>query len=385
MRTRNIEKLIIKYLNSNASKDELDALTLLLAHEKNKKVFKSYIRTNYGIEYTMKKFNTEESKKKLLEMIHKEQKVIRMRRFQKITTYAAVFLVFLATGYFYWYGGFDKKEQLTIPEENITLTLSDGQVKIINAAEEKEVKDSKGQVLGHQKGKTLAYAKNSEIKELVYNKLTVPYGKRFQLTLSDGSQVYLNAGTSIQYPVKFIEGKDRQVIITGEAYFEVAKDQKHPFIVHAQDLNVRVLGTEFNVAAYPEDTHTNVVLVEGSVGMHDKNKEFRKHTTTVLNPGLMGVFRKGTKQISTQEVNTTIYTSWIKGNVVFRNASFANIATKLERLYNVTIINNNKKIALESFNASINVDKEPIEKVLEYFNKVYKIDYQIVNNKIVIQ
>ncbi|WP_170063242.1 FecR family protein [Polaribacter porphyrae] len=333
----------------------------------------------------MKKFNTDQSKKNLLEMINKEKKVIRMRKFQKFTKYAAALVMLLTTGYFYWFGGVDKNEDLTIPQENIVLTLSDGQTKIINPEEEKEVKDSKGKVLGVQKGEKLTYANNTETQEIVYNKLTVPYGKRFKLELSDGSQVALNSGTSIRYPVKFIEGKNRQVYITGEAFFEVAKDKQHPFIVNAQDLNVQVLGTQFNVAAYPEDNSTEVVLVEGSVGMYNKNKKFSKNTTTVLNPGVMGTYKKINKETTTQEVNTSIYTSWVKGNVVFRNATFNNISTKLERLYNVTIINNNKEIAVETFNASINVDKEPIEKVLEYFNKVYEIEYQIVNNKIVIK
>ena len=384
MNIQKIDNLIIKYLNNSISKNELDELIFKIENKQNYTIFKSYIKTNYAIEYNMKKFNPEKSKELLLEMIKKEKKVIRMYVLKKITTYAAVSLIFLATGYFYFNGDYGLKQDLVIPEESITLKLNDGQIKIINPLEEKEVIESDGTLIGVQKENVLTYSNNKNVETLIYNELTVPYGKRFELNLSDGTNVSLNSGTSIKYPVQFIEGQKRQVFIRGEAYFKVEKDINHPFIVTAQDLKVQVLGTHFNVSAYPEDQTTNVVLVEGSVGMFNNN-EFNKLTDVILVPGVMGVFKKGNKEITLKEVNIGIYTSWVKGSVVFRNASFTNIITKLERLYNVTIINNNKKIATEKFNASVNVDKESIEQVLDYFKKVYEIEYQFINNKIVIK
>ena len=384
MNIQKIDNLIIKYLNNSISKNELDELIFKIENKQNYTIFKSYIKTNYAIEYNMKKFNPEKSKELLLEMIKKEKKVIRMYVLKKITKYAAVLLIFLATGYFYFNGDYVLKQDLVIPEESITLKLNDGQIKIINPLEEKEVIESDGTLIGVQKENVLTYSNNKNVETLIYNELTVPYGKRFELNLSDGTNVSLNSGTSIKYPVQFIEGQKRQVFIRGEAYFKVEKDINHPFIVTAQDLKVQVLGTHFNVSAYPEDQTTNVVLVEGSVGMFNNN-EFNKLTDVILVPGVMGVFKKGNKEITLKEVNIGIYTSWVKGSVVFRNASFTNIITKLERLYNVTIINNNKKIVTEKFNASVNVDKESIEQVLDYFKKVYEIEYQFINNKIVIK
>src|SRR5690606_36367432 len=110
--------------------------------------------------------------------------------------------------------------------------------------------------------------------KLAYNTLKIPFGKKFRLQLSDGTMVHINSGSTLKYPIKFIAGENRQVYLDGEAFFDVAKDKKHPFIVNADNLNVRVLGTHFNVSNYPEDAVTDVVLVEGSVGMYRSNEEF---------------------------------------------------------------------------------------------------------------
>ncbi|MCK0131576.1 FecR family protein [Flavobacteriaceae bacterium F08102] len=380
-----LDTLIIKYLNNTISNDELDELHLLLESKENDKIFTSYLKTNYAISYNMKKFNTDKSKKQLLEMIANERKVVKIRTFQSAAKYAAVLLILLASIYFYRQTTSSPQELLNIKESQITLTLSDGNVKLINPKEEQEIVDITGNVIGIQQGKTLNYAQTTPTKTLTYNELTVPYGKRFNLALSDGSRVSLNSGTTIKYPVQFIKGKDRKVFVTGEAYFDIEKDSLHPFIVNAQDLNIRVLGTHFNLSSFPEDKQTQVVLVEGSVGMYLKDEKFNSQTAVVLSPGHMGIFSKGNKSIDTRQVNTSIYTSWIDGNIVFRKETFTSIITKLERLYNVPIINNNEEIAHETFNANVNIEEESLEQVLDYFKKVYEIHYQIVNNKIVIK
>jgi len=202
--------------------------------------------------------------------------------------------------------------------------------------------------------------------------------------LSDGTVVYLNSGTSLKYPVKFIEGQNRKVFLNGEAYFDVSEDKNNAFVVNAQELDVQVFGTEFNVIAYPEDHETDVVLVEGSVGLSEKGSINKDKSKTFLKPGFKGSFDREQKTINTSKVNTRLYTSWMKGNIVFRNESFDNIVTRLERHYNISIINNNKALANETFNATIETEIETIEDVLNFFNKVYEIQYQIVNNKIII-
>src|SRR5690606_22630816 len=139
-----------------------------------------------------------------------------------------------------------------------------------------------------------------------------------------------NAGTSLKYPVKFLNGQERLVFLTGEAFFDVAEDADHPFIIKADDLNIRVLGTKFNVSAYPEDATADVVLVEGSVGLYDHTAKFDTDTF-LLEPSEKGSFNKKEKKLKSEAVSTSTYTSWIEGELVFRNMSFENILRKMER------------------------------------------------------
>jgi len=308
--------------------------------------------------------------------------------FRKYISIAASVVILLGIGFFGYKQGILNKEtqpqqKFDFKSNEIVLQLENGNVQIISEDNTVVVKDSKGNVVGNQNGNKLVYENGSLVETLSYNTIKIPYGKKFQLQLSDGTLVHLNSGTTLKYPVKFIAGQNRQVFLDGEAYFDVAKDKKHPFIVNADQLNIRVLGTHFNVSNYPEDNVTDVVLVEGSVGMYNTNEEFNSDKNTILKPGYKGTFNKENTKIFTKPVITDIYTSWINGGLTFRNMSFKNIITKLERRYNVTIINKNEKLANEKFNASFS--DESIEKVMSYFNDLHGIDYTIKNNQILIK
>lgn len=297
-----------------------------------------------------------------------------------ISKYAAIAIVFLTIGYFYKSGNFPNSKGIVIPPESITLQLENGKIQIINEDGSSQLTDEEGKIIGNQNGSQLVYTNETKKGTLIYNTLTIPYGKRFEIQLSDGTKVHLNAGSSLKYPVKFINGVKREVFLNGEAFFSVAKDAKHPFIVNATDLNVEVFGTEFNVSAYPEDIDTDVVLVEGSVGMYKNNETIKEGTMLV--PGTKGSLNKENLNISTEKVNTLIYTSWRQGGLFFRNMPFKNIAKKLERQYNMKVIITNKLLENETFNANFN--EEPIENILSYFNDSYSIRYTIKNNTVYI-
>ncbi len=305
--------------------------------------------------------------------------------FKKYISIAASIVVLLGVGFFYKQNLSTKpvEQKFDFKSSDIVLQLEDGQTQIISENNSAQVKDAKGNIVGNQNGDKIVYDSNTGLEKVAYNIIKIPYGKKFQLQLSDGTMVHLNAGTTLKYPVKFIAGENRQVFLNGEAFFDVAKDKKHPFIVNADALNVRVLGTHFNVSNYPEDAATDVVLVEGSVGMYGLNEEFDATKNTVLKPGYKGSFNRENNAISTKAVITDIYTSWINGGLTFRNMTFKNIITKLERRYNVTIVNKNEKLANEKFNASFN--DESIEKVMSYFNDIHGINYTIKNNQILIK
>ncbi len=322
--------------------------------------------------------------KRLNFTIHNSQvKEIKRIEWRKMASVAALLIGFAFIGFLY----IKNTVPCYVPENAITLQLEDGSVKVIKEDGAIQVLDVNGQIVGKQKGTQLVYTTkqiDKKDRDLAYNTLTVPYGKTFNLQLSDGTRVYLNAGTSMKYPVCFMEGRERHIFLTGEAYLDVAKDAKHPFIVSADNLNVKVLGTQFNVNAYPEDNESEIVLVEGSVSLYDQSATYACDKSTSLEPGFKASFNKETKLIKKEAVLTDVYTSWRTGELVFRDMPFENILKKLERKYNVKIINTNQKLSKEKFQASFG--KNPaIVTVLEELKTVYNIRYTIKENIIKIK
>ncbi|MDO6605187.1 FecR family protein [Arenibacter palladensis] len=385
MISKEIENLIVKYLSQAATAEDLDVLNNWIEDDKNHQVYKDFIKTHFAITLAMNNSDINKIKEELRKEIRKGKKQYYSRRLLSVMKYAAIAIFFVGVGIIWQQGVFDKTQNAVIVPRTdaITLELENGDIEIITEAGTTHVQNSNGKVVGVRQGNKLVYDKSEDL-ELVYNTLTVPNGKQFSIVLSDGSNVHLNSGSSIKYPINFIKGQKRQVFLTGEAFFDVAQDQEHAFVVNAQDLDIHVYGTKFNVSNYPEDRDTEVVLVEGSVGLRESNLEKADNAEVYLKPGYMGIYNRSDNNISQEEVNTSIYTSWMNGNLVFRNISFENIIQKLQRHYNVVIINNNEKLAHETFNATIETQHESIEQVFNYFNKVYQIEYKIIENKIII-
>jgi ferric-dicitrate binding protein FerR (iron transport regulator) len=300
--------------------------------------------------------------------------------------YAAIAILFTGIGFLLQKSTFkhNDKQLILSRKDEITLKLGNGNIQIIAADGTSKIYDENVKIIGQQNGKELVYTDTGASGKLVYNTLSIPNGKRFNITLSDGTLVHLNAGSSITFPVQFLKNKIRKVFLSGEAYFEVTHDKKNAFVVNANRLDVQVYGTKFNVTNYPEDKTADVVLVEGSVSLHQSELSAKDNNEIFLTPSYKGTFNKEDKKILNEKVNTSLYTSWMTGNLVFRQEPFENIIRKLERHYNVIIVNNNEKLAKETFNATIETDHESIDQVFRYFKKVYQIEYSIVENKIII-
>jgi len=377
----NIKKIVAKYFNKQATKSEREELGLWLEHPTNFREFKEYIKTNYIINLSMELYDSDNSKKKLLGLIEKEKKTSKLYRYYKLIKYAAMLLLFIELGYLNKEGYFSKNFVLNVPSDSITLELENGNIEIITKNGTTQVLDAEGGIISTQNENQLIYSNDSNVETIEYNTLTIPFGKRFEVKLSDGTKVYLNSGTSLRYPTKFLLGEKRQVFLKGEAFFDVASDISHAFIVSTKKLNVEVLGTEFNMTAYPEDYNSDVVLIEGSLGLYSDDKTLAEGT--ILKPGVKGSFDKKHEKISTEAVDISIYTSWMKGNLIFRNMPFKKIVKKLERHYNIKIIINNQKLTDEIFSATFK-DNPPIDKILSAFKRSYKIEYSIKNNAIYI-
>lgn len=378
------EKLIIKFISQTANIDDLNRLMKFLDDKKNLEIFKSFIKTNYYSIYAMQNFERDDILKVLQKRILDEKRKISKKKiFKKLLRYAAILTLFFGLGYYYNSFQIDNKKEFIIPDDDdIVLTTSDGKNIILD--EESDVIQVESKVKLNKNSGQLNYNKISKInfqnKEPVVHTLKVPHGKKFKLLLSDGTLVHLNSGSELKYPARFQENKPRVVFLQGEAYFNVAERTNQIFTVNTKTVNVEVYGTEFNFKNYPEDRFSDVVLVHGSIGLYSKfNQEI-----TMLKPSTKGSFDNTNYSISQEKINTSIYTSWIDGVIVFRNESFDNIISKLERIYNVEIINNGQQGLDETFNAKININEEDINEVLSYFNKIHNIKYQTFKNKIII-
>ena len=168
-------------------------------------------------------------------------------------------------------------------------------------------------------------------ENLVFNEIYVPYGQTFNLTLSDGTKVWLNAGTRLRFPQNLkTSTQNRIVYLDGEAFFDVTKDEKRPFIVNAENLDIEVLGTQFNVSAYKSDGQIATTLVEGAVNVYeDSNPD----TKVLLSPSYQAAFVKEKGTLTKEKVDTRIYTGWMENRLIIDNLSFKQIIDKLERTH----------------------------------------------------
>ncbi len=392
MNSSKVENLIVKYLTNEATSVDLDFLSKWIEKPENEKFFYDYVNTHYEVTTAMSGPDIESIKNNLRERIKKDKNPFYRYRINTALKYAAVITVSIGVSYLYQKSNSKSpspievvEETILIPkEEAITIQLDDGTIKTINANEETEIRDSKGNLVGSLSKSKVVYSVTSNIEKLVYNTIKVPFGKRFDVILSDGTHVFLNAGTSLRYPVKFIEGLQRDVYLKGEAYFNVTENKEHPFIVHADKMNVEVLGTEFNISHYSEDQIINTVLVEGSVQIYSDSKNSKNTGDSIrLKPGFKAEWNKSRREIEVDNVDTRIYTAWIEGKLIFRNATFLQIRNRLERHYNVTIKNGNVDLDAQLFDATFDI--ETIDEVLETLSKSYAIEYNIVNNEVLIK
>ncbi|MFK5973996.1 MAG: FecR family protein [Flavobacteriaceae bacterium] len=370
MKRKQAKKLLDKYMNGQCSSEELELLEKFL--ESFQKKDQAWPESEYG--------SSEELREKMLSVIKRKIDVKKKSKRQLLNSYlkyAAIFIVLLSSIVFFQNSD-EEKQGLIISDEAIVLKLGNNEIKKINANSGQSFANADGEIIGTQSGSQLTYIDN-KVKELIYNEIYVPYGKKFQLKLSDGTFVYLNAGTSLKYPVNFISGKERQVFLTGEAYFEVAKDTKHPFIVHANGMGVKVLGTHFNVNTY-KASEPFTVLVEGSVAIYQNKIGDEQAVTRTILPGQKASLKQNNIEIG--KVNVSNYIGWMEGSLIFIDLPFIEIIQKIERKYNVKI--NNSYAELNNIKFKGRFEDESIIDLMNVFKESVGFDYQIINNEIIL-
>ncbi|MCU4157487.1 DUF4974 domain-containing protein [Carboxylicivirga sp. A043] len=227
---------------------------------------------------------------------------------------------------------------------------------------------------------TYSAFKLPQIKETdsTFVRVIVPNGSQSTVELADGTKVKLNAGSELIYPSVF-NRKERHITLKGEAYFSVHHDKAHPFIVSAGDIEVRVLGTEFNVMAYPETERIETTLVEGSVSLNRAGADYTKGI--ILKPGQKAIYAQG--KMAVNQANLALVTNWTNKGFNFQNTSLEELVIRLERWYDVDIIIQSEAAKQLSFTGKFR-NKETIWQILDAIKMITPIDYTIKDDKIYI-
>lgn len=236
-------------------------------------------------------------------------------------------------------------------------------------------------------------------ERIVENKISTRYGSKSQLTLPDGSRVYLNAGSTLTYDKDF-GNKVRSVSLSGEAFFDIAHNKQKPFIIHTTEMDIRVLGTAFNVKSYPEEGKTEASLVRGSIEVTVRGRSEK----IILKPNEKLVVNRGGREVSgadRTDVNrieqpiltlghmtlmpvdsSVVETSWVNNKLVFRGERFDELAVKMERWYGVSIRFNGEQIRARRFTGVF--EKENISQALQALQMTTAFGYAIDKDVVII-
>ena len=207
------------------------------------------------------------------------------------------------------------------------------------------------------------------------NELIIPKGGEYQVMLADGTKVWLNSASRLIYPQSFM-GKERRVVLSGEAFFDVTHDAERPFVVETSRMNVKVLGTRFNVNDYDDNEEVSTTLVNGSVEIISGDQQaFR------LVPGEQAYGKEN--ELEKREVNVRLYTSWIDGKFLFNNTELEEIAKQISRWYDVEIFFSSESVKKVRFTGAI-VKFKPLEDLVRMIESTSQVRFSVKGRTIVI-
>ncbi|MFD1629911.1 FecR family protein [Pseudopedobacter beijingensis] len=365
--------LLERSLQGKSSEEEERELEKILLGEDNASI--------NSFDNELQKQETEEV---LLEKIHYLKNKSK-RGGSKFYAIAASLLCFLLAGALYMkYSSsytppvnatVEKKENYTDENKGVTLTLGDGSVLNLNESQQGAIGNQANVEIHNQEG-TLLYKPSSENGEekVAFNIVNTNRGTQYHLVLSDGTQVWMNGDSELKFPARF-NGEERIVSLSGEAYFEVAKDKK-PFKVDVKTTTVKVLGTHFNIKAYKDEASLKTTLLEGSVQLSNSGQE------KILKPGQEAICTEGKNGITIKEVDAELAIGWKVGLFTFNDEPLDKVLQQIGRWYDKEIIfasAHNKVL----FSGVIPV-KENLEKSLGPVAEAANVKFTLKDNKIIV-
>jgi transmembrane sensor len=275
---------------------------------------------------------------KIIKQVEERQKNGRMNvMFVTSMKYAAVAILFFAIGalFFYRKDNFNREfftQDISEPVHSDARIIRPGGEDIILHGKNSKIeyRPDGHVVVNDQVQETSSAARKGNP---AMNQLVIPYGKTSELLLPDGSRVWLNAGSRLIYPEYFTD-KTREVLLIGEAFFDVEHHEKQPFIVQTSDIRIKVLGTRFNVSAYPSDPVIETVLTHGKISLEQHNSRIFKELTE-LKPGQLAIYNRTEGTTLLREVDIENHSLWKEGLLKFESTDLNRLTKRLERYFNI--------------------------------------------------
>ncbi len=379
MNLSDIDQKLFDFLSGELPDKEVDELReWLKADEKNSMYYQQYKQRYLNFRWGLRVRMISGDFAQLRGTLQQHRRFLIFRNIAAI----AVFLLVVGGGIL-WYHSMDQESRsLVAATDSIrpgkcqaVLVLSSGQqlklsqaVRTVRDVDGVSIRVTPEGVLNYSSGDSVLFSENS------CNRLLIPKGGEYKLQLADGTQVWLNAATEFSYPVVFT-GKQRKVFLKGEAYFEVAQDSLRPFIVMADDVEVKVYGTKFDVENYASN-RIRTVLVEGAVGMAKSGEEVR------LLPGQKG--ETVGEEIRVESVDVAACIAWKNGDFVFENERLEDIMEQISRWYDVNIFYRRESSKDIRLSGDMKRYKE-IQALLYYFEQISEVRFEIKEKTIVIK
>nr|WP_319271269.1 FecR domain-containing protein [uncultured Draconibacterium sp.] len=339
------------------------------------------------LQYKKHQLSEKEKKELAIRILKKIEQVDHKKRYRKVIRltmrYAAIAILFLMVGsaltWFFMedtiserYTQFPTPQNLIIQEP--TLIIENEQEIALNKGQSELEYSEKGQIIV-DKEKVI---EDESLEKVKMNTLVIPYGNHSTITLSDGTKVWINAGSRLIYPSRFTD-KTREVLLVGEAFFDVSKMEDKPFVVKTPDIDIKVLGTQFNVSAYPDENVAHAVLTEGSVEISHKSQSVFERNI-ILKPGQLASYNKQNESTNIYDVDTEYFTSWKEGYLTFTNSDLNRVVKKLERYYNIHMKYLDPLDGSLRISGKLDISKEQ-DVVFEYMNSLTGLNFEKINER----
>ncbi|HJF69464.1 MAG TPA: FecR domain-containing protein [Butyricimonas virosa] len=375
--------LHVQGITDNAQEKELNEWRSV--SPRHEELFQRMLSSEY-VEKSISRFvKTEEEKERGWRQLQQKVRSGRSVRKIKLFPYAAAIVLILSVGgVFYFFGDKEQAEilpvakyEVQLPGSRAVLILPDGRkVDLENEVLRSDLAQSDSLLLISTRSLKYRDIDSPDTTE-VFHTLEIPRGGEYLLTLSDGTIIYLNSESTLSFPVKF-QGKERKVYLTGEAYFKVAKNTEHPFVVTAGELEVLVTGTTFGVRAYKDEKDIQTTLESGQVTVRVEGKSVK------LVPNKQVLFNKLTMGVEVRDVDVDLYLAWADGRLVYDNCPLEKILTDLGRWYNIDVFYSRDE--LRSYQFSLNMKKhEEFIQVLELIGKTGEVQFEVKDNTVIVR